>query len=441
MGDGPRGRKAIDPRWDPYSGEITTSDRGKPQSVKPGEFTPPGLRSTHKPTGTILGYEATISGPARVNASFGDRVRKLKPQNDIPAGRPEWKGATGRVTLVSPVADQPDIPPLHIPRKSSKRVASPALSGSSTPVSAIRSGLGETGPAPVPQSEAPAEPDVRTVLSNGGRNSPIMFTSPTSIIPRPVVLPALGSNNSQFPADLPGEVRTHQKKGSAGTIERNFREALKDSFLTADSDGYVQPPSRFSVTTYAPSEGRTTPRQSTDTDRPPIPTPPQTYTINQQPSPILNRKRPKVYESPKATTRKAVNTGSPVFISMKSSITSKRASNIAKSLPQSPAEAESHDLITSLQAQLDNLAHRRNNITRSIKQMTELMPTDHIVITTEVRRKRDEEKKKVEGLREEEADIRRQEHEIGLRLHRAYKRRDKDAIYEPTGLWVRRVTG
>lgn len=73
--------------------------------------------------------------------------------------------------------------------------------------------------------------------------------------------------------------------------------------------------------------------------------------------------------------------------------------------------------------------------------MTELMPTDHIVVNTDVRRKRDEEKRKVEGLREEEADIRREEHEIGLRLHRAYKRKDKDAVYEPTGLWVRRVTG
>ena len=107
----------------------------------------------------------------------------------------------------------------------------------------------------------------------------------------------------------------------------------------------------------------------------------------------------------------------------------------------SPAEAESHDLITSLQAQLDNLAHRRNNITKSIRQMTELMPTDSVLVTDEVRRKREEEKRKVEGLREEEADVRRQEHDIGLRLHRAWKRKDKEAVYEPTGLWVRRVTG
>jgi seryl-tRNA synthetase len=124
-----------------------------------------------------------------------------------------------------------------------------------------------------------------------------------------------------------------------------------------------------------------------------------------------------------------------------SSISEKRASNISKNLPQSPAEQESQDLVSSLQAQLDNLQHRRNNISRSIRQMTELMPQDNLVVTSEVWRKREEEKRKVEGLKTEEADIRRQEHDIGLRLHRALKRRDKEAVYEPTGLWVRRVTG
>jgi len=125
---------------------------------------------------------------------------------------------------------------------------------------------------------------------------------------------------------------------------------------------------------------------------------------------------------------------------MTSSVASNHVSNIAKTLPRSPAEAQSLDLISTLQAQLDDLAHRRNNITRSIRQITELMPTDGLLVTEEVRRKRDIEKMKVEGLREEEADVRRQEHDIGLRLHRAYKRKDKNAEFEPTGLWVRRVT-
>lgn len=81
------------------------------------------------------------------------------------------------------------------------------------------------------------------------------------------------------------------------------------------------------------------------------------------------------------------------------------------------------------------------NIEKSIKQMTELMPVDRMMVTEEVRRKRELEKKQIEGLRQEEADIRREEHEVGLKLHRAWKRKDKQAGYEETGLWVRRVTG
>lgn len=380
-----------------------------------------------------LGNQASISAVPKTQKSFGERVRNLKIH--APTERPEWKGASGRVAMVSPVADQMDILPLNIPRKSSKRVASPH-SGSPSPVSVIRSGRDETSPASAQMSEH-IDPTIRTVLSNSGRNSPRVQNSPLQDPPASVLKAT--SDNAQN-----AQPQGHQKQDSVGSIERNFREAFKDVGFAGHSldEPYVQPPSRFSVTTYAPSEAQSTPRPSTDTsDRPPMPTPPQTYTTTQQPTPILNRKRPKVVESPKATARKAVSPPSPVFISMTSSVASKRTSNIAKTLPQSPAEAQSQDLISTLQAQLDDLAHRRNNITKSIRQMTELMPTDSVMLTDSVRTKREVEKMKVERLREEEADVRRQEHEIGLRLHRAYKRRDKNAEYEPTGLWVRRVTG
>jgi hypothetical protein len=436
----------VDPRWDPYSGEITTSEKGKPQTAKPGQFTLPGLRPIHKETGITMGNESNVTAGAKTHSSFGDRVRRLKSNHNPSVERPEWKGATGRAAIVSPVADNFDVAPLNIPRKSSKRVTSPqpsSQSGSTTPVSVIRIGDGETGPASAQMSQY-IDPTIRTITSSSGGNSP-QVESPISIIPDPVVVNQSAANRSIARNPVPTEVR-HQKEDSTGTIERNFREAFKDiNFSSPDSsEPYVQPPSRFSVTTYAPSESQS-PRPSTETfDRPPMPTPPQTFTLQQQPSPILNLKRPKVAESPKASVqRKAVAQapGSPVFISMSSSIASKRASNVAKMLPMSPAEAQSHDLVTSLQAQLDDLAHRRTNIERSIRQMTELMPKDSVILTEEVRRKREDEKRKVEALRIEEADVKREEHDIGLRLHRAWKRRDKEAVYEPTGLWVRRVTG
>jgi len=69
------------------------------------------------------------------------------------------------------------------------------------------------------------------------------------------------------------------------------------------------------------------------------------------------------------------------------------------------------------------------------------MPTDSVLASAEVLHKRELEKRKVEGLKTELAEIQREEYELGLKLHRAYKRLDRDAEYEPTTLWVRRVTG
>ncbi len=448
VGDGPRARIAHDPRWDPYTGEITTSDKGKPQSAKPGQFATPGLRPVHRETGIVLGNESNVTSGIKAQTSFGDRVRKLKSNNISPTERPEWRGATGRQTIVSPVKDQFDIPPLSIPRKSSKRVASPlsaSESGSTTPVTIIRSGDGETSPASAQMPER-IDPTIRTVLSTSGRNSPQVVESPVTISPDPVVAPpsaatrlTRGNTDPVRPVERVTPAAGFQREDTLAGIERNFREAFK-AVSAPNADPYEQPPSRFSVTTYAPSETQSTPRPSADSDRPPMPTPPTSYGF-EQPSSILERKRPRIGESP-AISRKAVNSSSPVFISMSSSVASKRGSIASnKNLPMSPPEAASHDLVTQLQAQLENLAHRRNNITRSIRQMTELMPKDQLLLTEEVRRKREDEKRKVEMLRVEEADVRREEHDIGLKLHRAWKRRDKDAIYEPTGLWVRRVTG
>jgi hypothetical protein len=99
------------------------------------------------------------------------------------------------------------------------------------------------------------------------------------------------------------------------------------------------------------------------------------------------------------------------------------------------------DRVEVLNAQLRALANRRINITRSVKQMTELMPTDNIMASAEVLHKREVERRKVDNLRAELAEVQREEYDLGIKLHRAYKRIDREAHYEPTTLWVRRVTG
>ncbi|TFA98543.1 hypothetical protein CCMA1212_009677 [Trichoderma ghanense] len=113
-----------------------------------------------------------------------------------------------------------------------------------------------------------------------------------------------------------------------------------------------------------------------------------------------------------------------------------------KPLPPAPPElasSSSDDRIAQLNATLAGLAHRKVNINKSIQQMTELMPRDNLMASAEVLRKREIEKQKVEGLKKELAEIQLEEYDLGLKLHRAYKRLNRGADYEPTTLWVRRV--
>jgi len=455
-GDGVKNKKNVDTRWDALTGEPTTGARGRPPQVKPSEFTPPGNSIYDTAEDRGMGLRTTGAGMAKGQSSFGDRVKKLKENTMMTGARPEWKGSSGRSTIVPPVADQVvDRPILEIPRKSSKRATSPRNvgSGASIPVSVILSGQSETSIVSPPASGY-AGP-IRKPLSppQQGRNSPPRYlTSPTSLSPQASNVPTQSYSSTTLESRSPNQYTTPmssqgqrqplsgssedhvnqlKRKDSISSIERQFRETLKDvNFPKASRE---LPVSRFSVTTYATSTADSTPRVSAD-DFPPMPTLPQEIT------PIVNRRRPQIggsFDSTKATTRKAVP-GSPVFISMSNRDSASWRNS--KMLPKSPPEAASVDLITSLQAQLDNLAHRRANIEKSIHQMTQLMPSDPLARGMEARRQA-EEKKKVEILKEDLADVVREEHDLGLRLHRALKRRDQNSVYEPTGLWVRRVTG
>lgn len=426
-------RPTKDPRWDPYSGEITTSDRGKPQSAKPGQFAPPVLRAVNNRGG--LGNESSIS--AAPKQSFTERMRSLKVNNSNPPEKPGWKGASGRVTLVNPVTDNTDVKPLNIPRRED-RVASPEVT---SPVSDAR--RDETYRHHNPLMSNPSQERVdQPVHSNV--SSP-RTDSPVSVVHDPFEIRQSVAVDATSPGSRPSSVEKAIPRGvTESTIVQNFHSDLAEAFpKKAEEEPYVQPPSRFSMTTYAPSTTQATPRPSTEgyehDEVPPLPVQEPTAPVS-----ILARARPPVLGGEPRVPRKAVGSADPVFLAVASSLPARRVSQmstLSKHLPQSPAEASSNDLISSLQAQVENLRVRRQNIARSIRQMTELMPQDRVVVTDQVRRKREEEKKKIEALRDEEAEVVREEHELGLKLHRAYKRRDKDGIYEPTTLWVRRVTG
>lgn len=173
-----------------------------------------------------------------------------------------------------------------------------------------------------------------------------------------------------------------------------------------------QPASRFSFTTYATGDTR----NAYDDDPPSSPE-------NYPPSPILNRKRPTTRDSVessnvKATTRKPTPSQVPTIDA---------AYRDSKALPQPPSEGHEVDLITNLENQINNLHYRKGNLQRLIHDFS---------------RGTYAQRGKVSEFEMELAEVQRQLHDLGMRLHRAWRRRDKlEHRGEPTGLWVRRVTG
>ncbi|KAI0396233.1 hypothetical protein F5Y17DRAFT_420039 [Xylariaceae sp. FL0594] len=488
-----------DARWGPRAGETTEGIKGRPYQVRPQEFAPDhfGRHETPSP--------GPQDRPGVPNpSSFRDRLRPVRsssasPQPE-PAPRPEWRGASGRMPLVPPVRDNRHVAPLQIPPKNMKRggrnfpVLSPVEStGGSDAAASPREGPLSPPPETVKGSQyqpsvPPVHPQSPNVLSSTQSNSrgssyPTPPVSEDTVrVSRPPVHDQIVRPSLKPP---PLQIATNEKairRKPARLSDQNQPEpltALEYSEEGAPSQHpptneppvqWTQPPSRFSITTYATSNHTLTPRLSFDDNVLPLPTSPQANTPTPAPKPvsILDRGRPIASGSPQLTPTEAVKItlDSPYYAPASTATTAAKPkhavvqniklremaeknqsrlsvssiSSLEKSLPPAPPEVSAKDRVSELNAQLEALANRRININMAIRKMTEMMPTDNILASDAVVRKREAEKRKVETLRAELADVERQSYEIGLKLHRAYKRLDRDAEYEPTTLWVRRVT-
>ncbi|KAG8525905.1 uncharacterized protein KY384_000667 [Bacidia gigantensis] len=200
----------------------------------------------------------------------------------------------------------------------------------------------------------------------------------------------------------------------AGQIEARFRANLQHVALPDQSQ------SRFSATTVA----------TTAYDNSPPQTPEMKSTVSSNtntPESILNRKRP--VASSGVIRRKPTPSmaGTPNGVTREDS----------KSLPKPPPDAEIVDPIQTLQAKQDVLRRRRRNLETVINELTNVVQPSSIAYD---RASRLEIKKTVAGLEKELSEVVKDEHETGLKLHRAWKRHEDFAPYEPTSIWVRRVT-
>ncbi|UKZ92695.1 uncharacterized protein TrAFT101_007637 [Trichoderma asperellum] len=270
------------------------------------------------------------------------------------------------------------------------------------------------------------------------------------------VEPAASSNPS---GSSPAYINPPPRRASATAATTGLYETAPQR--TNIGETWTQPPSRFSVTTYATSNAGT-PQQPSEEQMPTITK--SAVPVVTRPGPLSKREIHNVPSASQTITMPKQRTqmpspygaGNQIAVSSEVSLngpvhgravsnmeSSRRNSimSITKPLPPAPPElASGDDRIAQLNAILSGLAHRKLNINKSIQQMTELMPRDNLMASEEVLRKREVEKQKVEGLKQELADIQHEEYDLGLKLHRAYKRQDKNAEYEPTTLWVRRIT-
>ncbi|KAB8228607.1 hypothetical protein ETB97_000060 [Aspergillus alliaceus] len=352
-------------------------------------------------------FETHISSDSRPSESRGSDVRSwAKEQNrklsgarsrpsesDIflpPSARVPWKGASGRSPIVEPVQENP-------------RARSASLMQLSRSASRLR---GRESPSP---SEAylGIVPSVVTTITGGEASikSPEQYmpskdTHRTGVFEDPTPPATSASRRAPPRVNLP---------------EPDFTDTLADLKLTNENDlGLTS--SRFSATTYEPTEAGSS--TATGSRRDSIDTASQS--TDNLPS-IMSRKRP--VPSASAPGKKPTRKPTP--------------SQAPDQATPCPPEQQAQSRIEMLEARRDYLARRKANINTMIYELTQVIQPSPIAYDIAAR---DEVKKTVASFNNELADITKEEHEIGMKLFRAWKKRDEQQCYSGSGLWVKRIT-
>ena len=441
--------------WDVYSGEPTTREKGKPPQTTPSAVKLNAEPSPGRLDGSLgpLGTSTQISG----GTTIGRKRVASRDLNNAPIVRPEWRGAGGRHKIVNPLLDKP-LPmgqtPTFPARKDRDRTVESSLSSRASQQLMTRPArpsitlndkeLGQHVTSPAPETEISSDSTTPPAVQQHTQSpSPSLSTDDArSPLARNPSSEEIEDRRSQT---LPGVPQTTTEEAESPYLQQmqdmRSQTVLDRSNPKRDSSQMEsrfradphhihlqdQLPSRFSATTYA----------TTTSDSPPdtpqlISHSPAMSSISTTPNSILNRKRPVPpagIPNSKVTARKPTSSesGTPKQI----------AEGKQKSLPRSPPEVEATSRIASLEAKLDNLRQRRSNLQTIIHELTNVVQPSSIAYDMASRQ---EIKRTVDGLKRELAEVVRDEHETGLKLHRALKRDDEFSAYEPTSIWVRRVT-
>ncbi|PYH89820.1 hypothetical protein BO71DRAFT_98675 [Aspergillus ellipticus CBS 707.79] len=342
---------------------------------------------------------SNIFGWGKQKKQAESRTRTPKTDNTFSSGpREPWKGASGRSPIVTPIQEKPGAKPLsrvHLSRSNDR------LRESQTDSS-------------IPDHTTPRAivPTVVTTISGGDFKSKSPEKDKYAIgsdvyrtrTPEERVQTPSASSTAPPRVDLP---------------EPDWESSLADLKLTTDELA-EQSASRFSATTYEPTETGSSigsarvsfdgASQSTD----------NVASIMSRKRPVPSAVAPGKKPSRKPTPSQALDDA-----------------EAPKEPEQTTPEQQVQARIDALEARKDNLARRKTNINTIIYELTQAIQPSSIAYDLAAR---DEVKRTVASLETELAEIKREEHEIGLKLFRAWKKRDDIGGYGGSSLWVKRVT-
>ncbi|KAL4915336.1 hypothetical protein BDW62DRAFT_126373 [Aspergillus aurantiobrunneus] len=383
--------KANATRWDDFSGEPTTSKQGRVGQVTPSSVS----FETHVSAAPPPSYSSKILGwgKEQLKKTAESRNRTYSNEASRFAPREPWRGQSGRAVMVNPIQEKPRTRSSSLLRlsKSNDRLRE---MDTPSPVTSIGSGITTTTITAGEQNHKQRPREKRYDAREAETNK----------------------NASAVSGSAPPRVDLVSGPG--------LSESLTD--LTLADDDVKQPASRFSVTTYNPTEAGspTASLRNSITPSPPASIPETASQSGDNARSVMSRARPvpSAFAPGKRPIRKPTPSEGPSD----------------KALPSNPVEMTAQDRIEMLEAKRNDLVRRRMNINTIIHELTQVIQPSSIAYDMAAR---EEVKKTVTSLNNELAEIKKEEHDIGLKILRAWKKRENEDIYgQSTSLWVKRVT-
>lgn len=464
-------------QWDEFLGEPINTGSGQAAQVKPSNFRNP-FGST--PDERRFGVEVSIQGgPEKAKKlTFAERAAKFGKET-LPELRPSWKNNTSRAA--SSNESVKDTAQTHARDVYTAVKEDPKDMSRSEPVNRGETpkglnDVGETGclgvhyqegarsttsvdtitplpPLKVVKNGTRATDDIRRTLltrkpvANRGsisEDSQATPTGPFAYSNNSVRSSSIASNNSEVLVDM-SDVDTHEPRShfSWTTYAASMRdEDNEEGDTTTGAEQYYgqDPVSRFSWTTAATN----TTYQRDSLPCSPVRMP-QEYA-----NPIMTRRRPVGSISTDSPGRGSMGwtfggsgESTPVLhINTEQSMrrTAKSASpssSVDKALPKPPTLDKEGTYIDALQAQSDDLDLRQTNIQRVIAELQKVEHASPLEVDERMRR---ENRKKLEKMGIALEEVRRERHEVGMKLSRARSRLQQEEG-QASSLWLRRVTG